>query len=66
MESIGETVVDGALRVSVLGDDVRSIRVLATLPPDGSHQPSMPIDFVVRAVDGEVKENPTVFLTERR
>ena len=66
MESIGETVVDGALRVSVLGDDVRSIRVLATLPPGGQRRPSMPVDFVVRAVDGEVTENPTVFLTERR
>ena len=67
MEAVGEMVTDGALRIAVRGDDVRSVRVFATLPADAARDASMPLTFAVRdAATGEQKENPTVFLTERR
>ncbi len=67
MQAIGETVEEGVLRVDVRGDDVRSIRVFATLPPATERPASIPVTFVIRdAASGEEMENPTVFLTERR
>ena len=67
LEAIGEATQDQKLQISVRGDDVRSIRIFATLPADVQRQPSMPLTFVVldNAI-GEQKDNPTVFLTERR
>ncbi len=67
MGAIGEEVTDNQMRVSVLGDDVRSIRVFATLPPGIDRPASMPLSFIIReSVSDEEKTNPTVFLTERR
>lgn len=66
MDAVGETASGNQLRLNVMGDDVRSIRIFATLPPDAQRRPSMALDFVVRAAaTGEQKEKPTVFLTER-
>lgn len=67
MSAIGETVENGEMIVSVRGDDVRSVRVFATLPAGAATRPSMPLTFTVRAVElGEQTDNRTVFLTERR
>ncbi len=67
MEAIGEEVTNNQMQVSVRGDDVRSIRVFATLPPDVERRASMPLTFIIReSVTNEEKTNPTVFLTERR
>lgn len=67
LDAIGEMAFDNRMQISVRGDDVRSIRVFATLPAGAARRASMPVTFAVRdAATGEQRENPTVFLTERR
>ena len=67
LDAVGETATDNRLQVRVLGDDVRSIRVFATLPAGSRRSAAMPVTFAVRDVaTGEQHYNPTVFLTERR
>ena len=71
MTAVGETFVDGQMRVRVRGDDVRSIRVFATLPAETLQSVpvsgSMPLKLGVRDVEtGERADHATVFLTERR
>lgn len=67
MTAVGEAIENRELSVSVRGDDVRAVRVFATLPADARRTESMPLAFLVRdRASGESDENPTVFLTERR
>ena len=67
MQAVGAAVENDELRVRVRGDDIRSIRVFATLAAGADRRASMPVAFVFRdAQSGETMENPTVFLTERR
>ncbi|MEL6360320.1 MAG: cytochrome c oxidase accessory protein CcoG [Pseudomonadota bacterium] len=66
LSAIGEKSVNNQLSLKVRGDDVRSTRILATLPADAIRHRSMPVTFIIREAEtGEQMENPTVFLTER-
>ncbi|MGF1543994.1 MAG: cytochrome c oxidase accessory protein CcoG [Parvularculaceae bacterium] len=67
LSAVGETVENGELRLNVRGDDIRSIRVFATLPANGDARSSIPLSFVVREpASGETRNNQTTFLMERR
>ncbi len=66
MEAVGETVAANEMRVLVRGDDVRSIRVFATMLGGVERRASTPLTFVIRdTASGEQTDNPTVFLMER-
>ncbi|MEM6851531.1 MAG: cytochrome c oxidase accessory protein CcoG [Pseudomonadota bacterium] len=66
IDAIGEDLVDGGLLLRVAGDDLRSVRVFATVPPQAVKKASTPSEFVVTdSESGEEVSKPTVFLTGR-
>ncbi len=67
LQAIGQSVEANKLRIKVMGDDVRSTRLLVTLPVGADRAPSMPLSIIVRDIQSnEQADNATVFLTERR
>ncbi|MEO1251764.1 MAG: cytochrome c oxidase accessory protein CcoG [Pseudomonadota bacterium] len=67
LDAVGETTVGNAVSFDVTGDDVRSLRLFATMDASSSLRASTPVAFVVTDdATGETRENPSVFLTERQ
>ena len=63
--AVGEDFDNGDALVSVIGDDVRAIRIFVTMPAEAIWSETMPLMITLRDIEtGEEASNPTTFLSE--
>jgi len=64
--AVGETADHGVVTVTAAGDAVRSVRIFATLPPEGLARAKREVTIVVEdGVSGARVENRTAFMIDR-
>jgi cytochrome c oxidase accessory protein FixG len=65
LSAVGLDADDGALRLTIAGDDVRPLRVFVTAPPNAIKASSASLRFTVEDAAGDTAEAEAIFMTGR-
>ncbi|MDZ7627968.1 MAG: cytochrome c oxidase accessory protein CcoG [Parvularculaceae bacterium] len=66
LTAVGTETVDGALRLTIAGDDVRAVRVFVTAAPGAVTAPATALTFAIEDPAGDTISALATFMTERK